>query len=74
MSIDLQLVSFHIAYICHRHENGFGKEMTRFQTFSINSYLVWMLAGVQMNHGRSSVHVQWFSHQNDGADDCDIIK
>ena len=29
---------------------------------------------VQMNHGGSSVHVQWLSHQNGGADDCDIIK
>ena len=33
-----------------------------------------MLVGVQMNHGSSSVHAQWFSHQNGGADDHDIIK
>ena len=46
----------------------------RFQTFVINGSLAWMLAGVQMNHGSSSVHVQWFSYQNGGADDCDIIK
>ena len=26
-----------------------------------------------MNHDGSSVHVQWFSHQNRGADDRDII-
>ena len=48
--------------------------MTRFQTSVINGYLAWMLAGVQTNHGSSSVHVQWFSHQNGGADICDIIK
>ena len=62
------------AYICHRHENGFGKEMMRFQTFIINGYLAWMPAGVQTNHGSSSAHVQWFSHQNGGADDCDVMK
>ena len=32
-----------------------------------------MLADVQMNYGGSSVHVQWFSHQNIRADDCNII-
>ena len=61
-------------YICHRCENGFGREMMRFQTFIINSYLAWMPVGVQTNHGSSSVHAQWFSHQNGGADICDIIK
>ena len=59
---------------CHRHESGFGKEMTRFQTFGLNGYLAWMLAGAWMNHGGSSAHVQWFSCQNDGADNRDIIK
>ena len=59
---------------CHRHENGFRKEMTRFQTSIINGYLAWMPVGVQTNHGSSSVHVQWFSHQNGGADICDVIK
>ena len=48
--------------------------MTRFQTFVINSYLAWMPAGVQTNHGGSSAHAQWFSRQNGGADDYDIIK
>ena len=46
----------------------------RFQTFGINGYLAWMPVGVQMNHGGWSMHVQWFSHQSDGADNCDIIK
>ena len=46
----------------------------RFQTSVINTYLTWMLVGVQMNHGGSSAHVQWFSHQNGGADVCDVIK
>ena len=61
-------------HICHRHENRFGKEMMRFQTSVINGYLAWMPAGVQMNHGSSSAHVQWFSCQNGGADICDVIK
>ena len=30
-------------------------------------------AGAQTNHGGFSVHVQWFSHQNGGADYRDII-
>ena len=47
--------------------------MTRFLTFIINGYLAWTLVGVQTNHGSSSAHVQWFSHQNGGADDFDII-
>ena len=59
---------------CHRHVNRFGKETTTFQTFSINGYLAWMPAGVQTNHGSLFMHVQWFSHQNDGADDHDVIK
>ena len=33
-----------------------------------------MPAGMQMTIGRSSVHAQWFSHQNDGADYRDVIK
>ena len=61
-------------YICHRHENGFGKEMTRFRTSVINGYLAWMPAGAQTNCGSSSAHVQWFSCQNNGADYRDIIK
>ena len=42
--------------------------------FCQNGYLAWMPAGEQMNHGGSSVHAQWFSHQNGGADVCDVIK
>ena len=42
-------------------------------TFVTNSYLAWMPAGVQTNLGGSSAYVQWFSHQNGGADDHDII-
>ena len=44
------------------HKNGFRKETMKFQTFSLNGYLAWMLADVQTNHGRSFAHVQWFSH------------
>ena len=43
---------------------GLEKE-TRFQSFHmkrLNGYLAWMLAGMQTNHGGSSVHTQWFSH------------
>ena len=32
-----------------------------------------MPAGMQMTIGRSAVHAQWFSCQNDGADYRDII-
>ena len=42
-------------------------------TLVTNSYLAWMLVGVQMNLGSSSAYVQWFFHQNGGADDRDII-
>ena len=38
---------------CHRHKNGFRKETMRFQTFIINVYLAWKLAGLQTNHGGS---------------------
>ena len=55
-------------------EMVFGKETMRFRTFVINGYLAWMLAGVQTNQASSSAHAQWFSHQNGGADDHDIIK
>ena len=55
-----------------------GLEMRQRKTklnrnFVTNGYLVWMPVGVQMHHDGSSAHVQWFSHQNRGADDCDII-
>ena len=34
---------------------------------------MWMLGDAQTNYGSSSAHVQWFSHQNIRADDCDVI-
>ena len=58
-------------------KTGSEKQMMRFRSFRIkwlNGYLAWTLVGMQMNQGSSSVHVQWFSHQNGGADVCDIIK
>ena len=58
-------------------KTGLEKEMMRFQSFCmkrLNGYLAWMPAGMQTNHGSSSVHAQWFSCQNGGADICDIIK
>ena len=33
---------------------------------------MWMPMDVQMNHGSSNAHVQWFSCQKNGADDHDI--
>ena len=51
-----------------------GQKTEPNQTFVTNGYLVWIPADSQMNRGGSSVHVQWFSHQNNGADYCDIIK
>ena len=59
---------------CYRHKNVLGKEMMRFRTSVINGYLVWMPAGMQMDHGSPSAHLQWFSCQNGGADIHDIIK
>ena len=53
---------------------GSEKRRQCFRTSVINGYLAWMLVGRQMNHGSSSVHVQWFSCQNGGADIHDIIK
>ena len=32
-----------------------------------------MLVDLQMNHGSSNAHVQWFSHWKNGADDHDVI-
>ena len=55
---------------------GSEDKMMRFQNFCIkwlNVYLAWMPACMQMNHVSSSVHVPWFSHQNGGADICDVI-
>ena len=40
----------------------------------VTGILVVMLADTQMNYGVSSVHVQWFSHQKNRADDHDVIK
>ena len=39
-------------------------------------WLIGMDAGGNADEPFSSLsaHVQWFSHQNDGADYCDIIK
>ena len=54
----------------------FQKEMMRFQNFHIkrlNGYLAWMPVGVKMNHSGSSMHAQWFTHQNGGMDIHDII-
>ena len=50
------------------------KRDNEIQNSGINVYLAWMPAGVQMDHGSPSVHVQWFSHQDCGADIHDIIK
>ena len=58
---------------CHRHENRFWKRDDEIPNFrNKRLFGMWMPAGVQMNHGSSSAHVQWFSHQNGGADICDI--
>ena len=57
-------------------KTGLEKETTTFRSFHVkwlNGYLAWMLVSVQMNHGSSSAHVQWFSHQNGGAYIRDII-
>ena len=66
------------------HQNTWGrvsqawkrvwKRDDKIPNFQYKHYLAWMLVGVQMNHGIWSMHAQWFSHQNDGAADHDIIK
>ena len=33
-----------------------------------------MLMHLQMNHGGTNVHAQWFSHWKNGADDHEAIK
>ena len=58
----------------HRLKNWVRKETKRFRAFIIFGVPVWMLADVQMNHGGSNVHVQWFSHWKIRADDHDIMK
>ena len=49
------------------------KEMKRFGAFVVFGVLVSMLLDVQMNHGGSNVHAQWFSCWKIRADDYDII-
>ena len=56
---------------------GLEKETMRFWSFrmkQLNGYLVQTPVGTQTNQGSSSVHAQWFSHQNGGADIHDVIK
>ena len=52
---------------------GLGKRQ-RFRAFIVFGVLVWMQADVQMNHGSSNVHAQWFSHWKIRVDNHDIIK
>ena len=61
-------------YKCHRLENWVRKEMKRFRAFIVFQVLVWMPVDVQMNHGSSNAHVQWFSHWKIRADNHDIMK
>ena len=60
--------------VCHRHKNQVKKEMKRFRAFIVFGVSAWMLADVQMNHGSSNMHAQWFSHWKIRADDHDIMK
>ena len=58
---------------CCRHENEVKKETKRFWAFVVFGALAWMPADVQMNHGSSDAHVQWFSHWKIRADNHDIM-
>ena len=58
---------------CHMHGKGIRKETKRFGAFVVFGVLSWMPADMQMNHGSSNVHVQWFSHWKIRADDHDIL-
>ena len=49
---------------------GLGKETTRFPLSVIFGIFA---MDVQMNHGCSAAHAQWFSHQKIRADDHDVI-
>ena len=42
--------------------------------FIVFGVSAWTLADVQMNDNVSNVHVQWFIHWKNKADDCDIMK
>ena len=61
-------------YICHRHENRVRKETKRFGAFVVFGFPAWMQADVQMNHGGSNVHAQWFSCWKIRADDHNDMK
>ena len=64
---------------CHRHENGYRNEMTTFHTYS-SIWYKWLIGMDAGGYADDCIgmfmcaHVQWFSHQNDGADYHDIIE
>ena len=55
-------------------KNWVRKETKRFGAFVVSWVSAWIPADVQMNHGSSNVHAQWFSHWEIRADDHDIMK
>ena len=63
---------------CHRHENGYRNETMTFCIYGSIQYkwLIGMDAGRYADNCLACLcaHAQWFSHQNDGADYCDIIE
>ena len=59
---------------CHRHKKRVWKRNDKVWTLC-NFWYIWhgCQQGVQTNYGSSFTHVQWFSCQNNRADDHDII-
>ena len=60
-------------YICHRYGKGIRKETKRFRAFVVFGVPVRMPVDMQMNHGSSNVHVQWFSCWKIRADNHDVL-
>ena len=49
------------------------KEMKMFGAFIVFGVLAWIPVDMQMNHGNSNAHAQWFSHWKIRADDHDVM-
>ena len=54
-------------------EIGLEKRQKRFKAFVVFGVPAWMLVDMQMNHGGSNAHAQWFSCWKIRADGHDVI-
>ena len=71
--VNVQVYIYIYKYKCHRHGEGIRKETKRFGAFVVFRTPAWMLTDMQMNHGSSNAHAQWFSCWKIRADDHDIL-